>query len=577
MSKKRPHKEALTARTLALARRRFAEGGATNIDYEHYGEGPEQLFLGDRAPPPLSFVPSTYSPPPVQNSGGDSGSSLLPALGAGAIVGKELYDWYRNSQDPSNNQIGGTGSVADIEAWNDSQLQGMDSPDLALPSWWDNIKSAGSGALGALGLYSGVQQGDTRGYGQALSGAGDVSDALGDFDLPGGSYGDALSGAGNVVSGIDQGGIEGYGQAALGAGEVAGSFGFDQFGNYVPIIGGLLGAYNGAEQGGPGGVASTVGGLYTAANAAGLVAAPAAAGTFAAGSGAAGVLGAFGTVAPIAGLGFAAAELGNHLLGTGREGPNWQAFASGYKDLGITPVKSRVPSIKLPGGQVIRVGSDEGFGEVLRDAYLGGGSEHAKRILAMVPPELRTGKEIDNWWNANREQIDPNYHAARGGFISNEGVMNRRPMGGLSVLNQPAALDSKSYYRYGASPPQQPQVRPRPMPMDPRRMPQFMQPSPLQRAAGGGIGFGYNGGGSAPGELVRGPGSGRSDDIPARLSDGEYIMDSETVALLGDGSTDEGARRLDELRKKLRMDKGKQLSKGKFSSAAKAPEHYLGE
>jgi hypothetical protein len=52
-------------------------------------------------------------------------------------------------------------------------------------------------------------------------------------------------------------------------------------------------------------------------------------------------------------------------------------------------------------------------------------------------------------------------------------------------------------------------------------------------------------------------------------------MDAETVALLGDGSTDMGAKRLDALRKKLRMHKGKQFSQGKFSTAAKNPEDYL--
>lgn len=74
---------------------------------------------------------------------------------------------------------------------------------------------------------------------------------------------------------------------------------------------------------------------------------------------------------------------------------------------------------------------------------------------------------------------------------------------------------------------------------------------------------------------VRGPGTGRSDSIPARLSDGEYVMDAETVSLLGDGSNEAGARRLDEMRKKLRMDKGKKLSKGEFSGDAKLPEDYL--
>lgn len=96
-------------------------------------------------------------------------------------------------------------------------------------------------------------------------------------------------------------------------------------------------------------------------------------------------------------------------------------------------------------------------------------------------------------------------------------------------------------------------------------------------ANGGEISGVFATGGDADPKLVKGPGTGRSDDIPARLSDGEYVMDAETVALLGDGSTEAGAKKLDELRKRLRMDKGKNLAKGKFSANAKDPEHYLGE
>jgi len=88
----------------------------------------------------------------------------------------------------------------------------------------------------------------------------------------------------------------------------------------------------------------------------------------------------------------------------------------------------------------------------------------------------------------------------------------------------------------------------------------------------GGLVQKYAMGGSAH---VKGPGTGRSDDIPAVLSDGEYIIDSETVALLGDGSTDAGARRLDEMREKLRKHKGKKLAKGGFSDAARTPEEYM--
>jgi hypothetical protein len=75
--------------------------------------------------------------------------------------------------------------------------------------------------------------------------------------------------------------------------------------------------------------------------------------------------------------------------------------------------------------------------------------------------------------------------------------------------------------------------------------------------------------------MARGAGSGRADTIDAKLSDGEYVMDAETVALLGDGSTEEGARQLDQMRAQLRKQKGKMLAKGKFSSAAKSPLAYI--
>jgi hypothetical protein len=75
--------------------------------------------------------------------------------------------------------------------------------------------------------------------------------------------------------------------------------------------------------------------------------------------------------------------------------------------------------------------------------------------------------------------------------------------------------------------------------------------------------------------MARGSGSGRDDTIDAKLSDGEYVMDAETVALLGDGSTKAGAERLDAMRVQLRRQKGRQLAKGKFSPNAKSPLAYL--
>ena len=86
----------------------------------------------------------------------------------------------------------------------------------------------------------------------------------------------------------------------------------------------------------------------------------------------------------------------------------------------------------------------------------------------------------------------------------------------------------------------------------------------------------YKGGAlSAVSRFARGAGSGRDDVIDAKLSDGEYVIDAETVAMLGDGSSKEGARRLGEMRKKIRQHKGKTLAKGKFSPNAKSPLAYI--
>jgi len=91
--------------------------------------------------------------------------------------------------------------------------------------------------------------------------------------------------------------------------------------------------------------------------------------------------------------------------------------------------------------------------------------------------------------------------------------------------------------------------------------------TPVRAAQGGAL--------SMIGRFAQGAGSGREDTIDAKLSDGEYVMDAETVALLGDGSNKEGALRLDAMRQQLRKQKGKELVKGKFSPNAKSPLQYL--
>lgn len=74
---------------------------------------------------------------------------------------------------------------------------------------------------------------------------------------------------------------------------------------------------------------------------------------------------------------------------------------------------------------------------------------------------------------------------------------------------------------------------------------------------------------------VAGPGTGRSDSIPAELSDGEYVIDSTTVALLGDGSSKAGAAKLDQMREEIRKRAGVHLAKGKMGPDAKPALAYI--
>lgn len=70
--------------------------------------------------------------------------------------------------------------------------------------------------------------------------------------------------------------------------------------------------------------------------------------------------------------------------------------------------------------------------------------------------------------------------------------------------------------------------------------------------------------------------TGRSDDVPALLSEGEYVLDAETVALLGDGSSEAGAKKLDRMREQIRRHKGRALAKGQISPDARDPVRYVG-
>lgn len=89
------------------------------------------------------------------------------------------------------------------------------------------------------------------------------------------------------------------------------------------------------------------------------------------------------------------------------------------------------------------------------------------------------------------------------------------------------------------------------------------------------------GGYSDGGRLLKGPGDGVSDDIPAsiggkqpaRLAEGEFVVPARIVSELGNGSTDAGAKRLYQMMDRIQSERRKTTGKGKFSDNPKAYKH----
>ncbi len=76
------------------------------------------------------------------------------------------------------------------------------------------------------------------------------------------------------------------------------------------------------------------------------------------------------------------------------------------------------------------------------------------------------------------------------------------------------------------------------------------------------------------GAPVNGIGDGQSDDIPAMLADGEYVIDAEIVSALGNGSNKAGSKVLDGMRQAVRSHK-RQAPLNSIPPKAKSPLEYI--
>jgi hypothetical protein len=123
--------------------------------------------------------------------------------------------------------------------------------------------------------------------------------------------------------------------------------------------------------------------------------------------------------------------------------------------------------------------------------------------------------------------------------------------------------------------------------------------SQVEQAAGGGImklamggmpmtgyavggGLGSLGSYSDGGRLLRGPGDGVSDSIPAtigrgrrpaRLADGEFVVPARIVSELGNGSTEAGAKKLYAMMDRVQRARGKTTGKNRVAANSRADKY----
>jgi len=105
--------------------------------------------------------------------------------------------------------------------------------------------------------------------------------------------------------------------------------------------------------------------------------------------------------------------------------------------------------------------------------------------------------------------------------------------------------------------------------------------------AGGGMtprmirGLSDLGGYSDGGRLLRGPGDGVSDSIPAtinnkqpaRLADGEFVVPARIVSELGNGSTEAGARKLYAMMERIQAGRRKTMGKNRVAANSRSDRH----
>lgn len=339
--------------------------------------------------------------------------------------------------------------------------------------------------------------------------------------LTGGSWKDALKGAAMSGIGGELGqGLSGAGWSVTGAGSAAASGAAAGTGTLTGTQG--LNASL-AASGGSGSLGATPGFYSSLANA----------GSAAGGTAGASGLSALSTAAPGALASAAPTGLGAALAPIGGYG----SLAAGLGSLStpLSPETSMNGPAPAPGPQInLNVAPFD------------------RKYQPYTGDATKFGQQPGGWQFFDEVNPQPKYLARGGqvrGYALGGGVMNmQQPGGGLMGLG---GLRNPGI-------PSQIQIPSTPMPgqqsagaMNPRDNSPAAQRQRILAAAR----IGYMS--AADGGPIYGPGDGKSDDIPANLSNNEHVIDSSTISDLGNGDPDSGHARMEQIKTEIRRRAGR--------------------
>jgi len=216
----------------------------------------------------------------------------------------------------------------------------------------------------------------------------------------------------------------------------------------------------------------------------------------------------------------------------------------------LTPYKAPGPEYKAAGGPVE---------DMSNNSMMGTNTMYPMANISTssygTPDQMASGGEVQRF-GLGGMSIDPSFDP------------QNAPEGGIGALLRQAM---------GAA--RQKQADPRQYTYDPQsqQYSEIQQGTPVPAMAMGGALGGYSDGG----RMLKGPGDGMSDNIPAiigkkqpaRLADGEFVVPADVVSHLGNGSTDAGAKQLYAMMDKIRAARtgtkkqGKQINPRKYMPA----------